>query len=106
MAIVNLGVPEMSQSERLQSARQVLKNTDVPFQIRVVSYLRLSCFALDDQGGRYSQLMKALFSYDPDWWTTCEVAASGGLYSSDPIVTALLRPLEECHRGQEIPLAS
>ncbi|NJN88864.1 MAG: hypothetical protein HC881_24510, partial [Leptolyngbyaceae cyanobacterium SL_7_1] len=88
----------MSQVKRLQLAKRTLQNTTVPFPIRVDSYVRLSCCTLDEQGEQYSKLMKALYSYNQEWWRMCQVTSSGKLHSADPIVNQLLRPIEELHR--------
>lgn len=88
----------MSHRERLQSARQTLQDTYLPFQIRVVSYLRLSCFILDEHGKRYAKLMRALCHHNAEWWNTCEITMTGELWSNEPPVNDLLRPIAELHR--------
>lgn len=88
----------MSYLEKLETARRKLQEADIPFQIRAVSYLRLSCFALDSEGAMYESFMRVLFSYDSQWWQKCEVTAAGVLQSSDARVTNLLRPITELHQ--------
>jgi hypothetical protein len=88
----------MSQVKRLELAKRTLQNTNVPFQIRVDSYVRISCCTLDEQGERYSKLMKALYTYNQEWWRMCQITSSGKLHSTDPIVNQLLHPIEELYQ--------
>lgn len=87
----------MQSIEKLEFAKQKLQAADVPFQIRITSYLRLCCLILDQDGSRYSKLLKALYNYDANWWQTCQISAYGGLQSTDPIVTDLLHSIEALH---------
>lgn len=41
---------------------------------------------------RYT-LLGALAHRDPEWWARCRVTATGGLVSADPVIAALLAPL-------------
>lgn len=100
----------MQSIEKLELAKQKLQASDVPFQIRITSYLRICCLLLDQEGGRYSKLLKALYNYDSNWWQTCQISSYGGLQSSDPIVTDLLHSIEALHQAnlqpQELELQS
>lgn len=87
----------MHSIEKLEVAKQKLQAADVPFQLRITAYLRICCLILDQDGGRYSKLLKALYHYDANWWQTCQVSAYGGLQSTDPIVTDLLHSIEALH---------
>lgn len=93
----------MPPAKRLQAARQQLRATDVPFQIRAVSYLRLSCFALDSEGSMYATYMSVLFNHDPQWWQKCRVTSLGILKSSDFAVDHLLRPITDLHNKKMQP---
>jgi hypothetical protein len=41
---------------------------------------------------RYA-LLGALAHRDPEWWARCRVTATGGLVSADPVIAAVLAPL-------------
>jgi len=82
---------------KLQIARQKLQATNVPFLLRTVSFLRLSCTALPAKDA-YSRLMKMLFAHDPQWWTKCEITAHGDLYSTDRTINRYLKPIQTLHR--------
>lgn len=91
----------MPPAEKLQFAQKKLQATDVPYHLRVVSYLRICSFILDDSGARYAKLMRALYHYDPQWWKMCEVSSEGRLKSTDPIISDLLYPFEQLYRQEE-----
>jgi hypothetical protein len=84
--------------------------TEIPRQLRMVSYLRL-CYAairkLHQQPGlsginslgeavddSYSHLLQALCNHSPEWWKRCWSSDRGILKSDDPILDKLLQPLE------------
>lgn len=80
----------MSSLRKLQVARQKLQAIDVPFQLRVAYYLRITCSVSNALGLNYSQLMKKLSSYNPDWIKTCYISPQGTLQSIDLTVNELL----------------
>jgi hypothetical protein len=85
--------------------------TEMPQQLKMVSYLRLCCAALrnlhqksslpgkeslgaafDDS---YSHLLQALCNHNPEWWKHCWISNHGILKSDDPIIDKILQPLED-----------
>ncbi|MDG2614818.1 hypothetical protein P7L53_01040 [Thermoleptolyngbya sichuanensis XZ-Cy5] len=86
---------------KLQTIRQKLQQTDVPLQLRVVSYLRMSCRVVDERGGRYSKMLAALHRHKADWWKTCRITQEGTLESSDAIVNMLLSPIAALHADSQ-----
>ncbi|HEY9619814.1 MAG TPA: hypothetical protein V6C78_05565 [Crinalium sp.] len=96
----------MSSTTKLQFARKKLLLTEIPFQLRVVSYLRISCSVAQKEDLRYSNLMRALISHDVDWWKTCRINMAGGLTSSDPTINALLHPIEALYQSESLLLAA
>lgn len=88
----------MSLSNPLHVARQKLQTADVPFQLRVTYYLRVSCITLNTPENSYSNLLKALFSHNPDWLNTCQVTPMGHLQSSDRTIDDILSPIKKLHR--------
>lgn len=80
----------------LESARQKLLATDTPKLLRITSFLRLSCLALDEPGA-YSKLLQQLCSHRA-WWLTCTVTVAGTLKSSHPEIDHLLTPLNRLHQ--------
>ena len=84
--------------------------TKMPRQLKMTSYLRLSCLAIrklrqkpeiagkpslnetfDDS---YSHLLQALCNHNPEWWRYCWSSDRGILKSDDPTINKLLQPLE------------
>lgn len=88
----------MTSSQSLTTAREKLQAPDVPMTLRISSYLRISCLALKAEGIRYSSLMQALSSHNPQWMETCAVSPEGYLESSDCMVSELLSPINALHR--------
>ncbi|MFQ3616456.1 MAG: hypothetical protein SNJ57_12345 [Cyanobacteriota bacterium] len=86
---------------KLQTIRQKLQQTDVPLQMRLVSYVRMSCRVVDERGGRYSQMLAMLHSYNADWWKTCQITSEGKLESSDAMVNMLLSPIAALHADNQ-----
>lgn len=88
----------MPPSNLLARAQQKLQATDVPFELRVVYYLRLSCLVLNDPSMTYSDLRRTLFSYDRQWMASCQVSSDGLLISSDRTVEMLLSVITALHQ--------
>jgi len=86
---------------KLQIARQKLQATEIPFLIRAVSFLRLSCSVMPAPNA-YSELMKALFLYNPQWWMQCEITAHGDLRSTDLTINHYLQPIKALHRPAQL----
>jgi hypothetical protein len=101
----------MSSLNPLQVARQKLQASDVPFQLRVTYYLRVSCLQMDAQGISYTNLMRALFIHNPEWLQTCKVTEIGSLQSSDRTINQHLSSIEDLHmtdlfRVEDMPMAA
>jgi hypothetical protein len=94
-----------SPDQLLQAAQKKLLEIDSPFLLRIVSFLRLSCLALEDKGV-YSKLLKELSEQDKEWWTTCTITATGTLTSSNPTIKKLLEPVQRLHQVQDLPKAA
>ena len=85
--------------------------TEMPRQLRMVSYLRLCCTAIrklnqhpelsgkstvgESFDSSYSYLLQALCNHNPKWWKFCWSNDRGILKSDDPIIDKLLQPLEQ-----------
>jgi len=98
-------------STTLKTARQKLQATDVPLQLRLVYFIRLSCTALDSDTLTYSSLMQALAQQQSDWWRTCSITPIGTLHSTHPAIADLLQPINRLHQPQameslNLPLAA
>jgi hypothetical protein len=76
----------MRSTSKLQAAQQKLNAVDVPFELRVVAYLRLSCSVLKPMGMSYTGLLQALSQHNREWLKTCQITKSGMLKSSDRII--------------------
>jgi len=99
----------MLSSDALVTARQALQSADVPLILGVSRYLRISCLRLNSSSVRYSSLMNALFTQNPDWLDTVSVTPAGYLRSSDRAIEKLLRPVTALHQSSqmmELPLAA
>ncbi len=92
----------MPSSDLLTLAAQKLQATDVPLELRIAYYLRLSCTALKDASLTYSSMMQMLFSYDRQWMTTCKVSSDGILTSSDRTIEVLLSPITALHQPETL----
>jgi hypothetical protein len=84
--------------------------TEMPRQLRMVSYLRLCCIAirkLQQQpelssknslqvafNDSYLYLLQALCQSSPEWWKYCWSSNRGILKSDDATIERLLQPLE------------
>ncbi|GAB4147588.1 MAG: hypothetical protein Fur0046_25830 [Cyanobacteria bacterium J069] len=86
---------------KLQIIRQKLQQADVPLQVRLVSYLRMSCRVADERGGRYSQIMTALHTHNINWWKTCCITPDGRVESNDSAVNMLLAPIAALHAANQ-----
>jgi hypothetical protein len=93
----------MPPSDLLTLAQQKLQATDVPFELRVVYYLRLSCIALNDPSITYPGLMQTLYAYDRHWIATCHISSTGILTSSDCTIETMLSPINAIHRLDLLP---
>ena len=82
--------------------------TEMPRQLKMVSYLRLCCIAIHKLHQKtiwfgkhraaafdtsYSHLLQALCHQNPEWWKLCWIEC-GILKSDDPVIDKLLQPLE------------
>jgi hypothetical protein len=90
---------------RLQIARQKLQAIGVPFLLRAVAFLRISCSVMPEKNA-YSQLMKALFEHAPLWWTQCQITAHGDLRSTDRKINQYLQPIKALHRPEQLKEAA
>lgn len=88
----------MSSSSLLTVAKQKLQATDVPLQLRVTYYLRLSCSVLNSNQFRYTSLMHALYTLNPNWLDTCTVTPLGTLLPSQRSINQLLKPITALHQ--------
>jgi hypothetical protein len=91
-------------------ARSKLLNRNIPMQLRAVSYLRISCSALQklqDLGVglpikttsiRFSFLLNLLTEYDPCWWDKCTVSCQGILKSENSVIQDLLESPTQLHK--------
>lgn len=108
-----------SVQHRLIYAQQKLTNSDIPFQLRAVSYIRLTCSAIHQsqpQGSltdslsatqiSYLKLLSQLINENPNWWTTCYVNLDGLLASNQPNIQQLLKPLNAFVSAYQHPLAA
>jgi hypothetical protein len=91
------------------SRGQLLKK-EIPMQLRITSYLRISCSSLrklekwgehgiviEFQNIEYPLLLKMLTEYDSCWWERCIVSRQGILSSEDSAIKNLLEPLSQFH---------
>lgn len=92
----------MASSKSLTIASEKLQACDVPMTLRISSYLRISCLALKAEGVRYSSLMQALSSHNPQWMETCVVSPEGYLESSDCMISELLSPINALHKPTQV----
>jgi hypothetical protein len=98
--IVFASLTSANHQERiLQIARQKLLASHVSPILRITAFLRLSCLALEGSGN-YSQLMRSLFDYDPDWWRTCDITPTGELISTDVEVQQRLALVLRLHSAR------
>lgn len=88
----------MLPTPKLHAAQQKLNATDVPFELRVVAYLRLSCSVLKPTGMSYTGLLQALSHHNREWLNTCQITKTGVLKSSDRMINELLKPIKELHQ--------
>lgn len=96
--------PSVSSSSHLLAlAQQKLQISDIPFELRVAYYLRLSCAALKHPAITYTNLMQAMFSHDRHWISTCQVSSVGLLTSSDPTIEVLLSAITDLHQPRSQP---
>jgi hypothetical protein len=92
----------MLSASPLSVAQQKLQATDVPIQLRVTYYLRLSCSVLNSDHIRYSSLMQALSTVNPAWLDTCTVTPLGTLHSSHRTINQLLKPITALHQTHQL----
>lgn len=94
----------------LAYSRSQLLKKEIPMQLRVTSYLRISCYslrklnklgkyaiAIELQNIEYPLLLKLLTEYDAHWWERCMVSSEGILSSEDSVINNLLEPLSKVH---------
>jgi 16S rRNA C1402 (ribose-2'-O) methylase RsmI len=94
----------MFSTPKLQAAKQKLYAADVPFELRVIAYLRLSCSALRSTGVSYTGLLQALSQHNREWLSTCNVTKTGMLTSSDRIIDELLKPIKTLHQATQVSI--
>jgi hypothetical protein len=83
---------------------------EIPMQLRVTSYLRISCSSLQKlnklgaygtgtgfQHIQYFLLLKVLTEYDSCWWKRCILSSRGILKSEDSAIENILEPLSKFH---------
>lgn len=114
--------PSHSHQESVQHkliyAQQKLTNSDIPFWLRAVSYIRLTCSAIHQSQPQeslrdssatqiaYLKLLSQLINENPNWWTTCYVNLDGLLASNQPNIQKLLKPLNAFVSAYQHPLAA
>jgi hypothetical protein len=94
----------------LACSRYQLLVKEIPMQLRVISYLRISCSSLrklnklgaygtemEVQDIEYFLLLKVLTEYDSCWWKSCTVSSQGILRSEDSVIENILEPLAKFH---------
>ncbi len=94
----------------LAYSRDQLLKKEIPMQLRVTSYLRISCsslqklkklgkhgIAIELQNIEYPLLLKLLTEYDSHWWEKCMVSNRGILKSKDSVIKPLLEPLSQVY---------
>jgi hypothetical protein len=102
--------------QKLMFSQQRLQDRHVPFQLAALSYLRLTCAAMQaaqrigfsetlasetlasetlpsSSKTPYLTLVYQLSEQSPHWWQFCQVSETGDLISSDRQIQALLQPL-------------
>ena len=102
-----------SLSSQLAFARQKLLNPTIPFQLRAISYLRISCSARqkfyclesenrssEPQKTPYLSLLNSLSEYQVEWWNNCEISEAGILSSNLAVIARLLQPVTQLHQQQ------
>jgi hypothetical protein len=85
----------------LEAARKKLLTSPMPLLLRITTFLRLSCTAVEAPGMFY-QLMQALFNHDTEWWKTCDITPAGTVQSSDPEIQILLAIAQPLHFVPEL----
>jgi hypothetical protein len=94
----------------LSYSRYKLLDKDIPIQLRVTSYLRISCSSLkklnnleslsieiQPQDIQFSLLLKSLTEYDSCWWDRCTMSSQGVLKSENSVIKSFLEPLTKLH---------
>ena len=96
--------------EQLIFARRKLSDDNIPWLIRTISYIRISCvglrkYCLVDRdcpldcvnNSSYSKLLVLLHTKDYQWWNKCSISIIGTIESSDRDINKLLRSLNNFH---------
>jgi hypothetical protein len=94
----------MLPTPTLQAAQQKLNAANVPFELRVVAYLRLSCSVLKPTGISYTGLLQALSHHNREWLNTCKITKTGVLKSSDRMIDELLKPIKVLHQTNAVSI--
>jgi hypothetical protein len=92
--------------QKLIFAQQRLQDRSLPLQLAALSYLRITCAAMQtaqhlgylDYGEApaktpYLTLLRQLGKQSSSWWQLCQVSETGHLISSDRQIQTLLQPL-------------
>lgn len=101
---------------QLHFAQCKLLSSDIPLQLRAVSYIRIGCSAMRKyQAMRYSSqstktpclsLLKSLSEQEHAWWNSCRVSCDGSLESTNLAIHQLLHPLNVFIQEQLEPVAA
>jgi hypothetical protein len=94
----------------LSYARCKLLDKEISMQLRVMSYIRMSCSSFQNLkelnvNGVFIQLqdiqsfllLKSLSEYDSRWWERCIVSNQDILESENSVIKDLLLPLSKLH---------
>ena len=97
-------------SDKLAFARKHLLNNTISFDLRAISYLRITCsvmyylelgnMAISSQKFSYLSLLNSLYNCQVEWWKHCQVSEEGILTSSIPEIEQLLQSLIKFHQKQ------
>ena len=100
-----------SLASQLTFARKKILTNTIPFQLRAISYLRITCsviqkfyclesenHSIEPQKTPYLSLLKSLSEYKVEWWSDCEISESGILRSNVAVIERLLQPLTQLHQ--------
>lgn len=94
--------------ERVQKllilARHKLRSAQAPTLLKILSYLRLCCLAIQRtclgepscpaSNNLYLRLLQALMNSEPTWWNHCHISNSGHLSCTSPQLEPLIQPIE------------
>ena len=97
--------------KQLAFAQAKLSNGNIPWSLRSISYIRISCinlqkyclidrdYFLDSIGDlSYSKLLASLNAENAQWWNKCRISIINTIESRDRTINLLLQPLNDFHR--------